>query len=47
MPSSRDVDAYLLGPTPFMQAVKRSLRELGVPETQTHVEFFGPAETLQ
>jgi nitric oxide dioxygenase len=47
MPASRDVDAYLLGPTPFMQSVKRSLRELGVPEAQTHIEFFGPAEALQ
>jgi len=47
LPVSRDVDAYFLGPLPFMQAVQRSLRELGVPEQQTHYEFFGPASALQ
>jgi len=47
MPPSRDVDVYFLGPLPFMQSVRRSLRELGVPEQQTHFEFFGPASALQ
>lgn len=47
LPESRDVDAYFLGPTPFMKSVKTQLRELGVPEAQTHYEFFGPAEALQ
>ena len=47
LPKSRDVDAYFLGPVPFMQSVKRSLRELGIPEEQTHYEFFGPAAVLQ
>lgn len=42
----RDVDAYFLGPLPFMKAVKKSLRELGVPEAQTYYEFFGPAKAL-
>lgn len=46
LPPSRDVDAYFLGPLPFMQTVKRSLRELGVPESQTYYEFFGPARAL-
>ncbi|XLZ71876.1 NO-inducible flavohemoprotein [Massilia sp. SR12] len=46
LPQSRDVDAYFLGPVPFMQVVKRSLRELGVPEGQTYYEFFGPAKAL-
>lgn len=46
LPDSRDVDAYFLGPTPFMKVVKQSLRELGVPEAQTHFEFFGPAAAL-
>jgi nitric oxide dioxygenase len=46
LPASRDVDAYFLGPLPFMQKVKRSLRELGVPEAQTYYEFFGPAKAL-
>jgi nitric oxide dioxygenase len=47
LPATRDVDAYFLGPLPFMQAVKRSLVEIGVPEEQTHYEFFGPAIALQ
>ncbi|MRV75164.1 NO-inducible flavohemoprotein [Duganella sp. FT92W] len=47
LPENRDVDAYFLGPKGFMQAVKSHLRDLGVPETQTHFEFFGPAEALQ
>ena len=46
LPASRDVDAYFLGPQPFMRAVKGYLRELGVPESQTHHEFFGPASAL-
>ncbi|OBV38895.1 NO-inducible flavohemoprotein [Janthinobacterium psychrotolerans] len=46
LPASRDVDAYFLGPQPFMRAVKGYLRELGVPENQTHHEFFGPASAL-
>jgi nitric oxide dioxygenase len=47
LPEDRDVDAYFLGPQPFMQVVKRSLRELGVPENQTYHEFFGPAAALE
>lgn len=46
LPESRDVEAYFLGPMPFMKVVKHSLRELGVPEAQTHYEFFGPAAAL-
>ncbi|MDN2709953.1 NO-inducible flavohemoprotein [Janthinobacterium sp. SUN118] len=46
LPASRDVDAYFLGPQPFMRAMKGYLRELGVPESQTHHEFFGPASAL-
>ena len=46
LPESRDVDAYFLGPQPFMRAVKGYLRELGVPESQTRHEFFGPASAL-
>ncbi len=46
LPATRDVDAYFLGPQPFMRAVKQYLRELGVPEQQTHHEFFGPAAAL-
>ena len=46
MPQTRDLDAYFLGPTPFMKAVKSHLLELGVPQAQTYYEFFGPAEAL-
>lgn len=46
LPSSPDVDAYFLGPKPFMAVVKRSLKALGVPEAQTRYEFFGPAAAL-
>lgn len=47
LPPSRDVDAYFLGPTAFMRAVKQNLRALGVPDAQARHEFFGPAEALQ
>ena len=30
-----------------MQAVKRHLKTLGVPESQTRYEFFGPASALE
>lgn len=46
LPASRDVDVYFLGPKPFMRHVKKQLRELGIPETQTRYEFFGPASAL-
>ena len=47
LPASRDVDAYFLGPKPFMRQVKKQLRALGVPEAQTRYEFFGPAAALE
>ena len=47
LPVSRDVDAYFLGPKPFMRHVRKQLRELGVPESQTRYEFFGPASALE
>jgi len=46
LPASRDVDVYFVGPIPFMQAVKQHLTALGVPATQSHFEFFGPAAVL-
>ncbi|HAV87836.1 MAG TPA: nitric oxide dioxygenase, partial [Pseudomonas sp.] len=42
-----DVDVYFLGPKPFMTAVRRQLRALGVPDTQVRYEFFGPASALE
>ena len=47
LPATRDVDAYFLGPKPFMQQVKTALRTLGVPERQARYEFFGPASALE
>ena len=47
MPAWRDVDAYFVGPPPFMGAIKRMLGELGVPAGQMHWEFFGPAAALE
>ncbi len=47
LPPSRDVDAYFLGPKPLMRQLKKQLRELGVPESQTRYEFFGPASALE
>lgn len=47
LPAERDLDVYFLGPKPFMSAIKRSLRALGVPEAQTRYEFFGPASALE
>ncbi|NOU91594.1 NO-inducible flavohemoprotein [Paenibacillus sp. LMG 31460] len=37
---------YFCGPVPFMKAVNHALREWGVPDTDRHYEFFGPAGTL-
>ncbi|SDH50295.1 NO-inducible flavohemoprotein [Pseudomonas panipatensis] len=47
LPAQRDLDAYFLGPKPFMAQVKRHLHALGVPEQQCHYEFFGPASALE
>ncbi|MDF3936640.1 NO-inducible flavohemoprotein [Pseudomonas citronellolis] len=47
LPAQRDLDAYFLGPKPFMAQVQRHLRALGVPERQCHYEFFGPASALE
>ncbi len=44
---TRDVDAYFLGPKPFMQQVRRELRAWGVPDAQSRFEFFGPASALE
>ncbi|HBZ92515.1 MAG TPA: NO-inducible flavohemoprotein [Pseudomonas sp.] len=46
LPSERDLDAYFLGPKPFMAQVKRHLQALGVPDEQSRYEFFGPASAL-
>lgn len=47
LPEEPDIDAYFLGPKPFMTQVKRHLQDIGVPATQCHYEFFGPASELE
>jgi nitric oxide dioxygenase len=37
-----DAQAYLCGPLPFMEQVRRALAERGVPEANIHYEVFGP-----
>ena len=37
-----DAQVYLCGPPPFMQAVRRGLDALDVPESNIHFEVFGP-----
>lgn len=46
LPKDRDIDVYFLGPKSFMITIKELLKEIGVPEKQTHFEFFGPASEL-
>ncbi|CAD6559996.1 NO-inducible flavohemoprotein [Paraburkholderia metrosideri] len=47
LPETRDVDVYFLGPTAFMKAIKKHLKAIGVPESQSRYEFFGPAAALE
>jgi len=42
----RDFDFYLCGPTAFMKDLYDGLLTWGVPETDIHYEFFGPAQSL-
>lgn len=42
-----DPDFYFCGPKPFMAALYRDLRELGVPDDRLHFEFFGPREEIE
>ena len=38
----RDAQAYLCGPLPFMDQVRRALAKRGLPEGNIHYEVFGP-----
>ncbi|QCJ42273.1 NO-inducible flavohemoprotein [Bacillus sp. S3] len=42
-----EADFYFCGPVPFMKAMNRSLKELGVNEDRIHFEFFGPKGSLE
>ncbi|WP_067619253.1 NO-inducible flavohemoprotein [Alicyclobacillus acidiphilus] len=44
---AKDSDFYFCGPTPFMKAVYRALKDWGVPADQIHYEFFGPQGSLE
>lgn len=46
LPEDRDVELYFLGPVPFMRAAMKIAKNLGLPESQVHYEFFGPSEEL-
>lgn len=40
-------EAYVCGPVPFMEAMIRHLKSLGMNDSQIHHEFFGPAMKLE
>jgi nitric oxide dioxygenase len=41
-----DSEAFFVGPPSFMHDAKKNLMTLGVPKSQLHYEFFGPAENI-
>lgn len=43
----KDADFYFCGPVPFMKAINRFLKELGVSEERINFEFFGPMGNLE
>lgn len=43
----KDAEFYFCGPVPFMKAINRSLKGLGVKEERIHFEFFGPKGNLE
>lgn len=46
LPRDGQFDAYYLGPKAFMAFIKRTLRNMGLPDEQSYYEFFGPAQDL-
>jgi ferredoxin-NADP reductase/MOSC domain-containing protein YiiM len=42
----RDAEAYLCGPTPFMEAISAGLAAIGLDASHIHTEPFGPAPGL-
>src|SRR3954469_5716852 len=42
----RDAEAYLCGPTPFMEGISAGLAAMGIDAARTHTEPFGPAPGL-
>ncbi|WHY69182.1 NO-inducible flavohemoprotein [Neobacillus sp. SuZ13] len=45
--NAKVADFYFCGPVPFMKAINRSLKEIGVTEDRIHFEFFGPMGNLE
>lgn len=43
----KQADFYFCGPTPFMQAIYRALKDWGVAEDRIHFEFFGPKGEIE
>ncbi|WAH38159.1 NO-inducible flavohemoprotein [Alicyclobacillus dauci] len=44
--STQDAEFYFCGPTPFMKAIYKALKQWGVEDTHIHYEFFGPQGSL-
>ena len=44
---SNQMDFYFCGPTPFMKAMYKGLKQWGVEKEHIHFEFFGPAGELE
>ncbi len=42
----RDAEAYMCGPTPFMDEISASLAAMGIEASRIHTEPFGPAPGL-
>ena len=42
----RDAEAYLCGPTPFMEEISAGLAAIGLDASHIHTEPFGPAPGL-
>ena len=40
VPSFRDADVYVCGPTPLVEAVKQAAKEVGIPKNRFHDEAF-------
>lgn len=42
-----NTELYVCGPTPFLETVIATAKELNIPNEKIHYEFFGPAMTLK
>ena len=46
LPDHEGLQAYFIGPAPFMKVARQLLKETGVNEDRQFYEFFGPAQAL-